>query len=483
MSLFSQRSLVFLARVWFNVTSRKTIKASGMKGIFNSAALPGIVTRVTVLLLVLLSAALGPAAASAAPGDEPDIRAIRLWSGPKATRVVLDVSEPVSHSLFSLPSPARVVVDLGPSRLVLSDIPAGSGLVRRIRSAQRPEGGVRVVLDLAGEARARSFLMPPGGGHGHRLVIDLEPGGTAAPVVKSRLEHGRQLVIAVDAGHGGQDPGALGRRGTREKNVTLQIARRLAAMINDEPGMRAVMIRDGDYYLTLRQRIEKAREHSADLFVSIHADAFKNTTARGSSVYVLSSKGATDEAARWLAERENAADLVGGVSLDDKDQVLASVLLDLSQTAAIGASMDVGEQVLSGLGSLGKLHKRSVQQAGFAVLKSPDIPSILIETAFISNPEEERLLTSKKHQQRIATAVLTGVRRYFRENPPPGSWLAENRQVDRVASIEHVISRGDTLSGIADRYNVSLGDLRRQNRLRHDRIRIGQVLVIPPPGT
>ena len=483
MSLFYGKSLVFWLRLWFNVTSRKTIKASGMKGIFKWAARAGVLAGVSGFLGVLVCLMLGAPVAGAAPADEPDIRAIRLWAGPKATRVVLDVSEPVSHSLFSLQSPARVVVDLGPSRLALSDVPAGSGLVRRIRSAKRPEGGVRVVLDLAGEARARSFLMPPGDGHGHRLVIDLESRTGPAPVVTHPLEHGRELVIAIDAGHGGQDPGALGRRGTREKNVTLDIARRLAALINKEPGMRPVMIRDGDYYLTLRQRIEKARKHRADLFVSIHADAFKNTTARGSSVYVLSSKGATDEAARWLAERENAADLVGGVSLDDKDQVLASVLLDLSQTAAIGASMEVGEHVLSGLGSLGKLHKRSVQQAGFAVLKSPDIPSILIETAFISNPEEERLLTSNRHQQRIATAVLTGVRRYFRENAPPGSWLAENRGSGRTASIEHVISRGDTLTGIADRYNVSLGDLRRKNRLRHDRIRIGQVLVIPPPGT
>jgi N-acetylmuramoyl-L-alanine amidase len=433
--------------------------------------------------VVLAVAVLSPAAAGAASKNEPDIQAIRLWAGPKATRVVLDVSAPVSHSLFSLNAPARVVVDIGPSRLSLSGIPEGNGLVRQIRSARRPEGGVRVVLDLTREARARSFLMPPGGGHGHRLVIDLEPQGAGrAPVVTHRLDSGRQLVIAIDAGHGGQDPGALGRRGTREKNITLQIARRLASLIDAEAGMRAVMIRDGDYYLSLRKRIEKAREHRADLFVSIHADAFKNTTARGSSVYVLSSKGATDEAARWLAARENAADLVGGVSLDDKDQVLASVLLDLSQTAAIGASMEVGEHVLAGLQGVGKLHKHSVQQAGFAVLKSPDIPSILVETAFISNPEEERLLTSKQHQQRVASAIVTGVRRYFEANPPPGTWLAENR-AGRRGSVEHVISRGDTLSGIADRYNVSLGDLRRQNRLRHDRIRIGQVLVIPAPGS
>ncbi len=456
-----------------------------MKGIFQRGSGRGAdrgagLSRLLVPVLLAI-AILGPSAAAAK--GEADIRAIRLWAGPKATRVVLDISEPVNHSLFSLNNPARVVVDIGPSRLALSGTPAGDGLVRQIRSARRPEGGVRVVLDLTGEARARSFLMAPGGGHGHRLVIDLEPrGAVAAPAVTHRLQSGRQLVVAIDAGHGGQDPGALGRRGTREKNITLQIARRLARLIDAEPGMRAVMIRDGDYYLSLRQRIQKAREHQADLFVSVHADAFKNTTARGSSVYVLSSKGATDEAARWLAARENAADLVGGVSLDDKDEVLASVLLDLSQTAAIGASLEVGEHVLAGLGGVGKLHKHSVQQAGFAVLKSPDIPSILVETAFISNPDEERLLNTKQHQEKVATAIVTGVRRYFADNPPPGTWLAENRG-SRRGAVEHVIARGDTLSGIADRYNVSLGDLRRQNRLRHDRIRVGQVLVIPSPGT
>ena len=217
------------------------------------------------MAVLLVNAGLAAPTAGAAPGSEPDIQAIRLWAGPKATRVVLDVSEPVSHSLFSLSAPARVVVDIGSSRLALSGVPAGDGLVRKIRSARRPEGGVRVVLDLTGEARARSFLMPPGGGHGHRLVIDLEPRGSSAPVVTQRLEAGRELVIAIDAGHGGQDPGALGRRGTREKNVTLQIARRLAGLIDAEPGMRAVMVRDGDYYLSLRKRIEIAREHRADL--------------------------------------------------------------------------------------------------------------------------------------------------------------------------------------------------------------------------
>ena len=318
--------------------------------------------------------------------------------------------------------------------------------------------------------------MAPEGRYGHRLVIELEAGGRPTPVLRVDDGMERDLVIAIDAGHGGEDPGAIGRGGTKEKDVVLAVARRLAAEIDAEPGMRAVLVRTGDYFLRHRDRMERARRHRADLFVSIHADAFKNRRARGSSVYVLSQKGATDEAARWLAARENAADLVGGVSLDDKDDMLASVLLDLSQNASIGASLDVGDHVLKRLGHIGRLHKRTVQQAGFLVLKSPDIPSILVETAFISNPEEEQLLRSRTHQARISAAVLSGIREYFYANPPPGTWVAHNLH---HRPREHVISRGDTLSGIATRYNVSLTALRRFNGLSGDRIRIGQVLRIP----
>ena len=412
---------------------------------------------------------------------EVRVHDVRLWAGPDSTRVVLDLSGPASHKLFTLENPGRVVVDLK-ARIDLGavDLPAGVGLVQSVRGANRPDGEVRVVLDLAGAATPRSFLVRPQGRYGHRLIIELDAKRARAQRPVMRADEGnRDLVIAVDAGHGGEDPGAIGRRGTYEKNVALAVARRLAEQIDKEPGMRAVLIRDGDYFLSHQQRVAKARQHRADLFISIHADAFKNPNARGSSVYALSEKGATDEAARWLAARENAADLVGGVSLDDKDDMLASVLLDLSQNASIGASLEVGDFVLNRLGAVNRLHKSSVQQAGFIVLKAPDIPSILVETAFISNLEEERRLGEGRYQAQLAASIMSGVREYFYVNPPPGSWIARNRGSGAGAPREIVIARGDTLSGIANRYNVSVPVLRRHNGLKSDNIRVGQVLTIP----
>ncbi|MCU7866108.1 MAG: N-acetylmuramoyl-L-alanine amidase, partial [Candidatus Thiodiazotropha sp. (ex Lucinoma borealis)] len=270
---------------------------------------------------------------------------------------------------------------------------------------------------------------------------------------------------------------ARGRKGTYEKDVVLAIGRKLVAMINKQKGMRAVLIRDGDYYLGLRKRIAKAREHQADLFVSIHADAFRDPRVRGSSVYTLSRSGASNEAARWLAERENSADLVGGVSLEDKDDMLASVLLDLSQIGTLQASSVAASRVLSQLKGLGKTHKRKVQQAGFVVLKSPDIPSMLVETAFISNPDEERRLRDTGHQKKVAKALMKGIRAYFKFQPPPGSWLAANQA--SKAPRKHVISSGDTLIAIANRYQISINRLRNANELKGDTIRIGQVLQIP----
>lgn len=412
---------------------------------------------------------------------EVQVRDVRLWAGPDTTRVVLDLSAPAPHKLFTLDNPGRVVVDLQPARIDLGSLrlPGGVGLVQSIRGANRADGAVRIVLDLAAAATPRSFLVRPEGNFGHRLIIELDAQRSRAPVPLMRADEGsRDLVIAIDAGHGGEDPGALGRRGTREKDVVLAVARRLAQHVEREPGMRAVLIRDGDYFLSLPQRVAKARMHRADLFISIHADAFKNPNARGSSVYVLSPKGATDEAARWLAARENAADLVGGVSLDDKDDLLASVLLDLSQNASIGASLEVGDFVLNRLGAVNRLHKNTVQQAGFVVLKAPDIPSILVETAFISNLEEEQRLREARYQEQLATALMSGVREYFYVNPPPGTWIAHNRHRGGVPR-EIVIARGDTLSGIATRYNVSVPVLRRHNGLKDDNIRVGQVLTIP----
>ncbi len=410
------------------------------------------------------------------------VKGLRLWAAPDHTRLVFDVTAPIQHKLFALKGPDRLVVDLKQVRLK-TELPqpaTNDPFLTRVRSAMRDGGNLRVVLDLKTPVRPKSFLLKPNNSYGHRLVVDLYPkqagkGASGAPARKKTLPlaDNRDVVIAIDAGHGGEDPGARGRRGTREKDVVLSIARQLERLIKAEKGMRPVMIRRGDYYLGLRKRMAKARQHKADLFISIHADAFRDSRVRGASVYTLSRKGASSEAARWLAEKENSADLVGGVSLDDKDDVLASVLLDLSQTATQQASMEAAGEVFAELRRLGKTHKRQVQQAGFMVLKSPDIPSMLVETAFISNPAEERKLRDPKHQRRLAKAILLGVRDYFRRNPPPGTLLAS------LADRRHKIARGDTLSEIAHQYQVSLNSLREVNGLKGDRIRIGQVLAIP----
>ena len=293
--------------------------------------------------------------------------------------------------------------------------------------ANRPGGDLRIVFDLSHAIRAKSFLARPNDHYGYRLVIDL--GGASAAETPVKVEHARpdarDLIIAVDAGHGGEDPGAIGKNGTREKDVVLAIARALALKVNAEPGMRAVLTRDGDYFVPLRDRMRRARADQADLFVSIHADAIRDRSVDGSSVYILSQRGATDEASRWLAERENASDLIGGVSLDDKSDVLASVLLDLSQTASLTASQTAAEYVLHHLNRVGEVRKPLVQQARFMVLKSPDIPSMLVETAYISNPREEQRLRGAAQQSKLAGAIEQGVRAYFYSDPPAGTRIAQ----------------------------------------------------------
>jgi N-acetylmuramoyl-L-alanine amidase len=384
--------------------------------------------------------------------------------------------------LFSLENPERVVIDVPAGRMAgtLKTGSVSGGLVKAVRVGRNQPDTLRIVLDLQERSRPRSFSLKPNGRYGHRLVIDLyhtgKPAVAGTPparpaVAKAVPASARELVIAIDAGHGGEDPGAIGRRGTREKDVVLSIARRLADLVEKEPGMRPVLIREGDYYIGLRQRINKARLHKADLFISIHADGFKDHRAHGSSVYVLSNRGASSEMGRWLAAKENAADLAGGVSLDDKDDLLAEVLLDLSQSATMEASFEVADNMLAELKRIGKTHKSSVQQAGFVVLKSPDIPSMLVETAFISNPAEENKLRDKRHQQRLANAMLKGIRDYFGAHPPPGTLMVAQ---------QYVVKSGDTLSHIAQRYQVSLSSLRGFNSLKSDTLRVGETLRIPP---
>ena len=408
---------------------------------------------------------------------------IRLWAEDGKTRIVLDLSKPAKHKIFTLRGPDRLVIDLENSRLstTLDKIRTRGGSIANIRSGVRANGQLRVVLDLNESVRSRSFTAGPNEKYGERIVVDLQRYTNLQTVKRAseQYQKGRPVVIAVDAGHGGHDPGAIGRGRTKEKDVALAVSRKLAKRIDEEPGMKAVLVRKTDRYIDHRERMEIARRANADLFISVHADAVEDRRARGASVYVLSLKGASDEAAQRLAQRENASSRVGGVTLADKDKVLASVLLDLSQSAALSASLDVADDVIGQLARVGKVHRRKVQQAGFLVLKSPDVPSILVETAYISNPSEEKKLRSASHQDLLARAILTGVRKYFYENPPPDSYIAQHRRTVPSQAISHVIARGDTLSEIAERYNVSMSAIRSANNMKSNNVRIGQRLQIP----
>jgi N-acetylmuramoyl-L-alanine amidase len=419
--------------------------------------------------------------ASAAHGAT--VQNVRTWSGPEGTRVVFELSGPAEHRVFALSDPDRVVIDLPNSTAVSGlglDEPKGS--VTALRAGGRPGGELRLVLELNQASKPKSFLLTPHEQYGFRLVVDLPP-AQATPVVRrapqSSTERGREIVVVIDAGHGGDDPGASGRGGAREKDVVLAIARKLAAEVDAQAGMRAVLVRNGDYFVSHRKRMEIAHEARADFFISIHADSYRDSTAKGATVYVLSDKGASDEAALLLAQRENGSDLIGGVSLADKDQILARVLLDLSQSAAMNASMDAGQRLIRRMSAVTAMRRREVQQAPFLVLKSPDIPSVLVETAYISNPREEASLRSAKYQTAVAAALRQGIVDYFAANPPEGSYFALNPPAATPELVRHVITRGETLSGIAERYRVSSASIRRTNSLRTDVLRIGQVLTIP----
>jgi N-acetylmuramoyl-L-alanine amidase len=420
------------------------------------------------------------------------VQDVRVSTAPGETRLELRMDGALGHRIFTLSDPDRVVLDIADARLAGKLPPADPGdpVLVGLRSGVRDHGELRIVLDLKQPVRVKSFPLGPEGGEGHRLMLELIPkakgaasqkgaGGASVPT-RGRSAPARAVVVAIDAGHGGKDPGAVGSRGTHEKDVTLAIARRLAVLVEKEPGMRPVMIRDSDTFVHLRERIERARKAEADLFISIHADAYASPDARGSSVFTLSERGATSEAAKWLADRENSADLIGGVDLKTGDDVLANVLLNMSQNATLEHSGEAAGAVLRNLSRLGSTHKAQVQKAGFVVLKSPDIPSVLVETAFISNPDEEARLTSPAHQKRLAEAILAGIKAYFRKYPPPAS--REASASGGRGGRTHVIQPGDTLSGIAAQYQVSLSALRGANRLEGDHIQVGQVLNIPGGG-
>lgn len=503
-----------------------------------------------------------------------DVKSARVWAGPEYTRVVLDVSGPITYKIKQDGDQLTIDVD-GSSLSSGFSSPGAQGLYKGM-SGSRQGSNARLTARIDPASSVKSFLLKPQADYGYRLVVDLYPGSggvakasmpksapaadddgasttaaveaapappppapepAAAPARKSSLKptqsgmastraaaallNGeRKVVIAIDAGHGGEDPGAHGPGGTLEKNVTLAVARQLAEQINQQPGMRAVLTRSADFFIPLAQRYQIARNNSADLFISIHADAFINGDARGSSVWVLSPRGKTSMAARWLADGQNRADLIGGVTLDDKNDGLAAVLLDLQQGYSMQASETVAGNVLKALGNLGPTHRGYVERANFVVLRSPDVPSILVETAFISNPEEERKLRDPSHQSRLATAVMNGVRSYFEATPPPGSWFAaqaarrsgvatalassqgddddtsakatravaqamasskgESARADDGVRDMHRVERGESLRSIARQYGVSVNALKSANRLSGDSsVRVGMTLAIP----
>ena len=396
--------------------------------------------------------------------------------------MVLDLSEAAEFSTLSLENPERFVVDLSQSRLTASinALPLEGTPLSGVRSGIRQGADLRLVFDLSASVSTSVFLLPPNDTTGHRVVIDLfdkTPTEEPEPVLSvESLESRRDIVIAIDPGHGGEDPGALGPGGLREKTVVLQIARRLENQLAKIPGFKPVLVRTGDYYVSLKNRRDKARALEADLFVSIHADAFREKSAHGASVYALSMRGATSTTAQYLADTENSADLVGGVELAEMDPMLAGVLADLSMTGTLDTSLNLGALILEQIDGVARLHKKRVEQAGFAVLKSPDVPSLLIETGFISNPGEAERLAMPAYQDKMARAIRRGIQSWFARQPPPGTLLAWQRE---QGGREVTIGAGDTLSEIAERYGVTVASIKTNNGLSRDMIYVGQTLLIP----
>lgn len=412
------------------------------------------------------------------------VEELRLWPAPDHTRLVLDLDGSTEHKVFKLSVPDRVVLDLpnGTLKYQLSKLKLPAGPIKSIRSSEE-RGKLRVVLDLSRPVRPKSFSLLPNKQYGHRLVIDLYDLTT---VVKKETpkppegQKGRDVIIVIDAGHGGEDPGAVGPNRLYEKHVVMAIASKLKAKIDRVPGYRAELTRTGDYFIKLKRRSQIAREKQADLMVSIHADGFDDHRAKGASVWVLSPRGASSEVGRWLAEKENSADLIGGVgsvSLEDKDDLLAGVLLDMSMSASRSDSMKIAEILHKELSRVApRMHKKHVEKAGFLVLKSPDIPSVLVETGFISNPHEARKLNTVSYQNAIAEALFRGIKSHFDAKPPAMTMLALNRQAENAV---YFVQKGDSLSIIAERNGVSLAALRAENSLKNDVIWVGQKLRIP----
>ena len=410
-----------------------------------------------------------------------DVKGIRFWQDPEKTRLVFDLGAEVKYKINTLRNPYRLSIDITKGKLKtdINKITLPGELVKKVRHSQTKDR-LRVVLDLKSDVVAQDFTLKPYQKYGHRLVVDLREKGAKKQVVKtadsSITNKNRDIVIAIDAGHGGEDPGAVGKKGTLEKTVNLQVARRLAKKIDSEKGFKAYLTRTGDYYVGLEKRTRLARDKKADLFISLHADGFKDSRVRGTSVWVLSSKGADTEIGKWLEQREKSSDLLGGVeSLQNKDPLVAKVLLDLSMHYSIGASIKAAEEVRYQLSQkMTKMHGKSLRKAAFIVLRMPDIPAMLVEMAFISNPTDEQLLRTAKEQKKIANAIVKGLKNYFRSNPPDGSYYGTLSK-----SRSYKVKRGDTLSEIAASFGVSQRQLKSHNNLKSDTLRIGQTLVIP----
>ncbi|MDD8059772.1 MULTISPECIES: N-acetylmuramoyl-L-alanine amidase [Shewanella] len=410
---------------------------------------------------------------------------VRIWAAPESTRVVFDLTQAPKYDSFSLTGPHRLVVDIQDSgaKVNLDSIANNSKIIKKIRFSTPPKKGMlRLVMDLTQPVKSNLFTLPPTAPYGNRLVVDLEDaaGGSSnvqQSVSRSANPSSRNIVVAIDAGHGGEDPGSIGPSGMYEKRVVLEIAKRLARKVDATPGMRSVMTRSGDYFVNLNKRSELARNSKADLLISIHADAFTSPQPRGASVWVLSMRRANSEIGRWLEQKEKHSELLGGageiIQNTDSEQYLAMTLLDMSMNSSMAISHSVAGDILRDLDSITHLHKRKPESASFAVLKSPDIPSILVETGFISNPSEERLLANGNHQEKLASAIYKGVLRYFENNAPADTLMA------KTSNTKHSVKRGESLSIIAQRYSVSVRSLKQANNLKSDVVRIGQTLVIP----
>lgn len=422
-------------------------------------------------LLLLLSFSFNAMAAN-------QVQGVRVWPSPDNTRVVFDLADVPQHKSFMLDKPDRLVIDLSNIKgdSSLPEISGESSLIKSIRSSSSKKK-MRIVLDLTKSVKPNVFALPPTPPYGHRLVIDLPDDQPAQNVPPPAIRAARDIVIAIDAGHGGEDPGSIGPSGFYEKNITLPIAKQLAKLIDAQPGMKAMMVRTNDYYIHVSKRTEIARGQQADMLVSIHADAFTSPQPRGASVWVLSLRRATTEVGRMLEQTERHSELLGGVAEIIKDseneRYLAQTVLDLSMNHSMVTAYQVANEVIKELDKVAHMHKKEPQAASLGVLKAPDIPSILVEVGFISNPQEEKQLKAGSHQTKLAQSLFTALKRHFEKSPPADSLFAQQR------AREHRVSAGESLSLLAQRYNVSIDDLRSVNQLTSDSIRVGQTLRIP----